>query len=163
MLTPPRHFAISACPTTTAPSIPSSSSSSPASLGPAILYRGSIPETRNITFIRRLKVKTILVLSQKEPQDVEVVDVGGDASAAQRGSGSSSRQKDGGPERGRQSGGNDRGRSRKRLTPMGWMKKRDGVDVRWIKVDKMGEEKLGTGKTEVGEVLKVRIHCSYIQ
>lgn len=29
------------------------------------------------------------------------------------------------------------------------------MELRWIKVDKMEEEKLGMGKTEVSEVLKV--------
>lgn len=46
-------------------------------------------------------------------------------------------------------------KQRTRLTPIGRLKRREGVDVRWVKVDKMGEEKLGMSKGDVGEVLKV--------
>ena len=35
-----------------------------------------------------------------------------------------------------------------------------GVGLRWIKAHKMGEEKLGMGQTEVGDVLKIMLDSS---
>lgn len=37
---------------------------------------------------------------------------------------------------------------------MAWAAER-GIELKWIKAETMKEEKLGMGKTEVGEVLKV--------
>ena len=159
MLTPPRHFAITACPPVPVPfsTLPPDTSTPPAKAddAPEILYRGAIPDTRNIAFLRRLRLKTILVLSPKEPKDVESFAPG---SKGGPGSGPSGSNVGGGGMNGdvqNLMAGSSKARSR--LTPLGRMKKKEGVDVRWIKVDRMGEEKLGMGKTEVGEVLKVRI------
>lgn len=55
MLTPPLHFGI-AC----APAQHSASTSS------QILYRGAIPVRRNLEFVDRLQLKTMLVFSKKE-------------------------------------------------------------------------------------------------
>ncbi|WVW83909.1 hypothetical protein I302_105931 [Kwoniella bestiolae CBS 10118] len=101
MLTPPYHFSISA--TSHQPNKDGISSSE-------ILYRGSIPAPRNKSFIRRLNLKTIVVLRKKQLKDDDPLIV--------------------------------------------WCKKR-GVQVKWIKAEEMGEEKLGMGKNEVLEVLKI--------
>lgn len=39
-----------------------------------------------------------------------------------------------------------------------WSKKR-GSDLRWVKAEGMSEEKLGMGKNEIGDVLKVCPTC----
>ena len=148
MFTPPRHFAIPACP----PHPSSSSSSSSSTLRPTILYRGAIPDTRNIPFLRRLKLKTILVLSPKVPKETEVVHDDRPVPAPSGGTGKKAGNGDGAMEGG---GDNMVQKQRTRLTPIGRLKRREGVDVRWVKVDKMGEEKLGMSKGDVGEVLKV--------
>ncbi|WVQ67677.1 uncharacterized protein L199_005881 [Kwoniella botswanensis] len=98
MLTPPYHFSIVACP------------SSLTSNGPEILYRGSIPAPRNKSFIRRLNIRTIVVLRKKALKEDDPLVV--------------------------------------------WTKKRR-IQMKWIKAEEMGEEKLGMGKNEVLEVLKI--------
>jgi hypothetical protein len=59
MLTPPYHFSIVACPTTSQiqddPKAPAQ-----------ILYRGSIPATRNLPFLKRLGLKTVIYCRKKE-------------------------------------------------------------------------------------------------
>jgi hypothetical protein len=101
MLTPPYHFSIVASPL----ALPDDG------IATEILYRGSIPASRNLPFLRRLSLKTILVLSKKQLRGGDVL--------------------------------------------LRWAEKH-GVDVRWIKAEEMGEENLGMGRVEVGEVLKVR-------
>jgi hypothetical protein len=53
MLTPPYHFSIVACPLT---------SSAPGE----ILYRGAIPAERNVVFLNRLRLRTLVYLRKKE-------------------------------------------------------------------------------------------------
>jgi len=96
MLTPPYHFNIVACPLT--PSTPNET-----------LYRGAIPVDRNVTFINRLNVRTVVYLRKKELKPHEPL--------------------------------------------VRWAVDR-GVELKWVKADAMTEEKLGMGKTEVGEVIK---------
>ena len=63
MLTPPLHFAIACAPPQHA-----------ASTSSQILYRGAVPIKRNLEFVDRLQLKTILVVSKKEPKaDSDVV------------------------------------------------------------------------------------------
>lgn len=131
MLTPPFHFAIPACPPIS-PSGPFNNIASPSDgcSGPVInlsleddppsrpassciLYRGAIPAARNIPFIRRLRIKTVVALTPFLPDKC----------------------------------------------PLSRWAQKDGADVRWVKADKMGEEKLGMGKSEVSEVLKVSFCC----
>jgi len=97
MLTPPYHFNIVAC---------ASASTPPGE----ILYRGAIPVERNIPFISRLNVRTLVYLRKKELKPHEPL--------------------------------------------VAWAAER-GIELKWIKAETMKEEKLGMGKTEVGEVLKV--------
>lgn len=66
--------------------------------------------TRNLPFIRRLNLKTVIILAKKPLKDDDDFSV--------------------------------------------FARKCD-IGVRSIKVDKMGEETLGMGKTEIGQVLKV--------
>lgn len=120
MLTPPYHFSIVACPTTyqvqaqiqddvaAAPSSTSAAAAAP--LPSQILYRGSIPTTRNLAFLKRLGLKTVIYCRKKELKADDVL--------------------------------------------VRWCKKR-GAELKWVKAEGMGEEKLGMGKSEVGEVLKV--------
>ena len=97
MLTPPFHYSIVACP-------PAASGSSD-----EVLYRGSIPVRRNIAFLDRLRVRTLLYLRKKELDQDDPVSV--------------------------------------------WAALR-GVDLKWVKAEHMSEEKLGMGKSEVGEVMR---------
>ncbi|WWD17309.1 hypothetical protein CI109_101749 [Kwoniella shandongensis] len=106
MLTPPYHFSIVTVPSLLNPSTNAEHE---------ILYRGSLPAQRNLSFVRRLRLKTIVVLRKKALKEDDPFIV--------------------------------------------WAKKR-GVDVRWIKAEEMGEEKLGMGKNEVGEVLKIILNPS---
>ncbi|OCF60606.1 hypothetical protein L486_00241 [Kwoniella mangroviensis CBS 10435] len=98
MLTPPYHFSIVASP------------SSLTSNGPEILYRGSIPAPRNKSFIKRLNLRTIVVLRKKALKEDDPLVI--------------------------------------------WSRRR-GIQIKWIKAEEMGEEKLGMGKNEVLEVLKI--------
>ncbi|KAK8864395.1 hypothetical protein IAR55_001643 [Kwoniella newhampshirensis] len=100
MLTPPYHFSIVA-----SPSLPTSTSDEPETL-----YRGSLPAQRNLSFVKRLRLKTLVVLKKKALKDEDPLNV--------------------------------------------WATKR-GVDVKWFKAEEMEEEKLGMGRNEVGEVLKI--------
>lgn len=43
-----------------------------------------------------------------------------------------------------------------------WSRKR-GVDLKWIKAEGMGEEKLGLGKNEISDVLKVSLSQSILK
>jgi len=107
MLTPPYHFSIVACPSiTTLHNRSQDDTNAP----PELLYRGSIPATRNLPFIKRLGLRTIVYLRKKAIKDDDVL--------------------------------------------YRWAGKR-GVELKWVKAEAMGEEKLGMGKTEVGEVLKI--------
>jgi len=65
MLTPPYHFSIVACPTT---SQVQDDPKAPAQ----ILYRGSIPATRNLPFLKRLGLKTVLYCRKKELKEDDV-------------------------------------------------------------------------------------------
>ena len=96
MLTTPYHFSIVACPITPGHN--------------EILYRGSVPAARNLAFMRRLRVRTIVYLLKKPLGEADGL--------------------------------------------MRWAKKR-GVTLKWFMAECMGEESLGMGKKEVGEVLKV--------
>ncbi|WVR07043.1 hypothetical protein IAU60_004082 [Kwoniella sp. DSM 27419] len=106
MLTPPYHFSTVAAPHT--PWIDLAGGAR--SLTPEILYRGSLPASRNLTFVKRLGIRTLVVLRKKQLKDDDPL--------------------------------------------IKWTQKR-GIDLRWIKAEAMGEEKLGMGKGEVGEVLKI--------
>lgn len=97
MLTPPLHYSIVACPLT------------PSSNADEVLYRGSIPVRRNIAFLDRLRIRTLLYLRKKELGQDDPMSV--------------------------------------------WAALR-GVDLRWVKAERMSEEKLGMGKSEVGEVMR---------
>lgn len=103
MLTPPYHFSIVACPT---PTYAQDDPSSPAQ----ILYRGSIPATRNLSFLKRLGLKTVIYCRKKEHKEDDVF--------------------------------------------ARWSRKR-GIDLRWVKAEGMSEEKLGLGKNEISDILKV--------
>ena len=105
MLTPPYHFSIVACPTT--PQV-SDDPKTPSQ----ILYRGSIPAIRNLPFLKRLGLKTVIYCRKKEITDDDIL--------------------------------------------VRWSQKR-GIDLRWIKAEGMGEEKLGLGKNEISDVLKVSL------
>ncbi|WRT66363.1 uncharacterized protein IL334_003318 [Kwoniella shivajii] len=107
MLTPPYHFSIVASPCPSPSPILSSSSSHVTS---EILYRGSLPLPRNQSFIRRLNLKTLVVLRKKQLKEDDPL--------------------------------------------LKWTRKR-GIQVKWVKADEMSEEKLGMGKNEVSEVLKI--------
>jgi hypothetical protein len=107
MLTPPYHFSIIA--SSLLPSTHDASSAGP-SRPSETLYRGSIPAARNLPFLKRLGLRTIVLLRKKPLKEHDVL--------------------------------------------LCWAK-RHGVDVRWVKAEGMGEENLGMGRTEVGEVLKV--------
>ena len=96
MLTTPYHFSIAACPITPGDN--------------EILYRGSLPAARNLAFLRRLRLRTIVYLLKKPLGDEDGL--------------------------------------------VRWAKKR-GVSLKWVIAESMGEESLGMGKKEVGEVLKV--------
>lgn len=100
MLTPPYHFSVVAAPLTVTSK----------SWNDEILYRGSIPVARNLPFMKRLDLKTLVVIQKKPLKEGDVM--------------------------------------------IRWAENHD-VDIKWIKADTMGEESLGMGKTEVGEVLKV--------
>jgi hypothetical protein len=102
MLTPPYHFSIVACP---AISQVQDDPKAPAQ----ILYRGAIPATRNLPFLRRLGLKTVIYCRKKELKEDDVF--------------------------------------------VRWSRKRE-IDLRWIKAEGMGEEKLGLGKNEISDVLK---------
>lgn len=71
MLTAPYHFGIVAC--------PAARKSQPLSDGEPddshsdILYRGSIPAARNLPFVRRLGLKTIVVCKKKPLGETEVL------------------------------------------------------------------------------------------
>ena len=104
MLTPPYHFSIVACPTT--PQVPDDPKTPS-----QILYRGSIPATRNLPFLKRLGLKTVIYCRKKEIKDDDIL--------------------------------------------VRWSQK-SGIDLKWIKAEGMGEEKLGLGKNEISDVLKVR-------
>ncbi|WVQ99408.1 hypothetical protein IAU59_006541 [Kwoniella sp. CBS 9459] len=130
MLTPPYHFSIVAAPshletlpTPASQALPQvttqGDSQNPTqtqaqvqkqNAGPQILYRGSIPAQRNLSFLRRLRLRTLIYLKKKELKDDQ----------------------------------DDLVR---------WAKKR-GVRLKWVRAESMGEERLGMGKNEVGEVLK---------
>lgn len=118
MLTPPYHFAIPACPPLPAPtytrSITEDEDDNDYPLTnrteDQVLYRGSIPSVRNLAFVKRLHLRTILCLC---PAPVD------------------------------------------KSSALGRFAARYGIELRWIKADKMGEEKMGMGKGEVGEALKV--------
>ena len=97
MLTPPLHYSIVACPLT------------PSSNADEVLYRGCIPVRRNIAFLDRLRIRTLLYLRKKELGQDDPMSV--------------------------------------------WAALR-GVDLRWVKAERMSEEKLGMGKSEVGEVMR---------
>lgn len=107
MLTPPYHFSIVA-----SSLLPSThdASSTDTSRPSETLYRGSIPAARNLPFLKRLGLRTIVLLRKKPLKEHDVL--------------------------------------------LRWAK-RHGVDVRWVKAEGMGEENLGMGRIEVGEVLKV--------
>ena len=108
MLTTPYHFSIVACSLDIPPdNVPTND----------VLYRGSLPAARNLPFIRRLRLRSIIYLSKKQL-------------AA------------------------DDGLIR-------WAENRE-VQVKWIRVESMGEEGLGMGRSEVGEVLKVRLGVSCV-
>jgi hypothetical protein len=110
MLTPPFHFSIVACPAATQLQ-PTQAQTQDDIAGPSqILYRGSIPATRNLPFLKRLGLKTVVYCRKKELKVDDVL--------------------------------------------VRWAKKR-AIDLRWVKAEGMGEEKLGMGKTEIGDVLKV--------
>jgi hypothetical protein len=64
MLTPPYHFAIAACPLA-----PPSQHDEPHS----ILYRGSIPLARNLPFLRRLGLRTIICMRKKPLAEDDVL------------------------------------------------------------------------------------------
>ncbi|WVO16284.1 hypothetical protein L204_103959 [Cryptococcus depauperatus] len=96
MISPPYHFNIASC--------PSSSTSA------EILYRGAIPAERNLAFVSRLGLKTIILLRKKALKSDEALSL--------------------------------------------WAK-REGVSVVWIEAEEMGDEKLGIGKADVGQVLKL--------
>jgi hypothetical protein len=123
MLTPPHHFSIVAC-----SSYPPARVAPPKDLQdeqdnskippPELLYRGSIPAARNLPFLKRLKLKTILYLRKKELKKDDIV---------QR-----------------------------------WAANK-GVELKWVKAERMEEENLGMGKNDVSEVLKVGrpvSHCA---
>ncbi|WVF71479.1 hypothetical protein IAT40_006285 [Kwoniella sp. CBS 6097] len=112
MLTPPYHFSTIASPPHPYP--PTQGENRP--IGPQILYRGSIPAQRNLSFLRRLNLRTLIYLKKKELKD--------DADDLVR-----------------------------------WAKRR-GVRLKWVKAESMGEEKLGMGKNEVGDVLKTILDSS---
>ncbi|CAD6572417.1 MAG: hypothetical protein TREMPRED_000543 [Tremellales sp. Tagirdzhanova-0007] len=106
MLTTPYHFSIVACSLDIPPdNVPTND----------VLYRGSLPAARNLPFIRRLRLRSIIYLSKKQL-------------AA------------------------DDGLIR-------WAENRE-VQVKWIRVESMGEEGLGMGRSEVGEVLKMILNPS---
>lgn len=107
MLTPPYHFSIVACPAT-------SQVQDDIATPSQILYRGSIPATRNLPFLKRLGLKTVVYFRKKELKGEDPL--------------------------------------------VRWSKKR-GSELKWIKAESMGEEKLGMGKSEVGEALKVSSDC----
>ncbi|OCF42890.1 hypothetical protein I317_03241 [Kwoniella heveanensis CBS 569] len=70
MLTPPYHFSIIASPphllqAQAAPQPQSQRNKS----GPQILYRGSVPAQRNLSFLRRLGLRTLIYLKKKELKD----------------------------------------------------------------------------------------------
>jgi hypothetical protein len=106
MLTPPYHFSIVACPA-------SSQIQDDIATPSQILYRGSIPATRNLPFLKRLGLRTVVYCRKKELKEDDPL--------------------------------------------VRWSKKR-GSELKWVKAEGMSEEKLGMGKSEVGEVLKVGIH-----
>ncbi|ORX36687.1 tyrosine phosphatase family-domain-containing protein [Kockovaella imperatae] len=109
-LTPPYYFSIVAsCLTFPPPPIQSSSNQAPDPFT-EVLYRGSIPLERNLSFVQQKRIKTLVYLSADEVTSA---------------------------------------------LPLGSWAKNNGVETKWIKADVMGEEKLGIGKTEVGEVLKL--------
>ena len=103
MLTPPYHFSIVACPST-------SQIQDDLSTPLQILYRGSIPSTRNLPFLKRLGLRTVIYCRKKELKEDDPL--------------------------------------------MRWSKKR-GSELKWVKAEGMSEEKLGMGKNEIGDVLKV--------
>jgi hypothetical protein len=107
MLTPPHHFSIVACP---AVSQVQDDLNAPAQ----ILYRGSIPATRNLPFLKRLGLKTVVYCKKKELKSDDVL--------------------------------------------VRWSRKRE-IDLKWCKAEEMGEEKLGVGKNEISDVLKVGSQC----
>ncbi|WWC89330.1 uncharacterized protein L201_004251 [Kwoniella dendrophila CBS 6074] len=115
MITPPFHFSIIA----SSPYSFNSSNSNNKDYNdevqsiqpqPEILYRGSIPAPRNKSFIKRLKLKTIITLRKKPLKEDDPVAV--------------------------------------------WLNKK-GIEIKWIKAEGMSEEKLGMGKNEISEVLKI--------
>lgn len=105
MLTPPYHFSIAACPL----EFPRNATNN------EILYRGPIPAARNIPFVRRLRLRTIVYLRKKQLKEEDGL--------------------------------------------VQWSRKR-GIELNWVRVEAMGEESLGMGKSEVGEVLKVGLITS---
>lgn len=105
MLTPPYHFSIVAC-----PAINQSQVQDDLKAPAQILYRGSIPATRNLPFLKRLGLKTVIYCKKKELKEDDVF--------------------------------------------CRWTRKRE-IDLRWVKAEGMGEEKLGLGKNEISDVLKV--------
>lgn len=126
MLTPPYRYSIVACPSHPAirsPLLPSeinlnlNQDDQPAKQRQEILYRGSIPAARNLAFLKRLELHTLLYLRKKELPKDDIV--------------------------------------------RRWAN-RHGVILKWVKADKMDEEKLGMGKNEIGEVLKVCLVCGCV-
>lgn len=113
MLTPPYHFATVAC-LLAKPSCQDDHGEGLNGLKNdhtlEILYRGSIPAERNLPFLRKRRIRTIVYLNKKALKEDDGLVV--------------------------------------------WANRRK-VDLRWIKADKIGEEALGIGKSEVNEVLKV--------
>jgi len=105
MLTPPYHFSIVAC-----PAISQVQAQDDPKAPAQILYRGSIPATRNLPFLKRLGLKTVIYCKKKELKEDDVF--------------------------------------------CRWTRKRE-IDLRWVKAEGMGEEKLGLGKNEISDVLKV--------
>jgi hypothetical protein len=102
MLTPPYHFSIVACPAI------SQVQDDPKARA-QILYRGAIPATRNLPFLKRLGLKTVVYCRKKELKEDDVF--------------------------------------------VRWSRKRE-IDLKWVKAEGMGEEKLGLGKNEISDVLK---------
>jgi hypothetical protein len=105
LVTPPYHFSIVASPSIAATQQPSTPETSR-----QILYRGAIPASRNLPFLRHLRLRTVLYFSKKELVEEDAFNI--------------------------------------------WARRRN-VRLIWLKASSMSEEKLGVGRTEVGEALKV--------
>ena len=150
MLTPPYNFSIVASSSYQSPPIRSDPSAA-SDIAQEVLYRGSIPAERNLTFVAQKRLRTIVYLTPRQ--------FGRDETLVKW------PEKQGGPSRPLRSDpaltvvaddielaiADEKGKG-----------SAGAVSLIWVKAELMGEEKLGIGKNEISQILKVSLDPSLL-